>query len=113
MEHRRGERIAVDVPVGVTNPVTAHSRVGRLINLSVDGALISGSFDSHIGARVHVSIDVPPHARATGSLIAAYIVRKAAGAFAVQWAEYGSTDILAFFREHSLQESAEPPVKPK
>jgi hypothetical protein len=105
MEHRRGDRIAVDLPVGVTNPVTTRSRAGRLVNISVDGALISGSLDAHIGARVHVSIDVPPHSTAYGSLIAAYVVRKSAGAFAVQWAEYGSTEILAFFREHSLQDS--------
>jgi hypothetical protein len=105
MEHRRGDRIAVDLPVGVTNPVTSHSRVGRLVNISVDGALIGGCFDSHVGARVHVRIDVAPHTISPGSLIAAYLVRKAAGAFAVQWAEYAPTEILAFVREYAVQAS--------
>lgn len=102
MEHRRGDRIAVNLPVGVTNPVTLRTRVGRLVNISVDGALISCSFDSRIGARVQVFIDVPPHRASRGALISAYVVRKAPGGFAVQWAEYGSTEILALLREHSV-----------
>jgi hypothetical protein len=104
MEHRRGDRIAVNLPVAVTNPLTFRCRVGRLLNISVDGALISGSFDSHVGARVQVCIDVPPHTTPFSSaLIAAYLVRKAAGVFAIQWAEYAPTEILAFVREHSVQ----------
>jgi PilZ domain-containing protein len=103
MEHRRGDRITVDLPVGIKNPVTSHSRIGRLVNISVDGALIRGSFDSHVGARVHVCIEVAPHTTSPDFLIAAYLVRKAADAFAVQWAEYAPTEILAFVREYSAQ----------
>ena len=103
MEHRRGDRIVVNLPVGVTNPITSHSRVGRLVNISVDGALISGSFDSHVGARVHVCIEVAPHTAAPASLVAAYLVRKTADTFAVQWADYAPTEILAFVREYTVQ----------
>jgi hypothetical protein len=103
MEHRRGDRIVVNLPVGVTNPITSHSRVGRLVNISVDGALISGPFDSFIGARVHVCLEVAPHTAAPPPLIAAYLVRKAADSFAVQWADYAPTEILAFVREYAVQ----------
>jgi hypothetical protein len=77
----------------------------------VDGALISGSFDSHIGARVHICIEVAPHTIVPGSLIAAYLVRKAADSFAVQWAEYAPTEILAFVREYSVQACQEEPSR--
>jgi hypothetical protein len=102
MEHRRSDRIAVNLPVEIVNPITSHSRVGRLVNISVDGALINGSFDSYVGARVQVSIGVPADATSSAPVIAAYLVRKAAGAFAVQWAEYAPTEILTFVREYSV-----------
>jgi hypothetical protein len=92
MDHRWGNRIAVDFPVLVMNPVTAHCGTGRLINISLDGALISGSPDSHIGARIQVSI--------TASVIDAYLVRTAGPAFAIQWAKFAPAEIVALVRGH-------------
>src|SRR5665213_1190656 len=121
MEHRRGDRLAIDLPVGITNPVTLQRRVERLVNISVDGAPISGRNDSHVGARVHVSIEVAPHRGSPDAVIAAYIVRKEARSFAVQWAEYAPTEVLAFVREYSahaasaeqLDQAQRPGAKPK
>lgn len=82
----------MDLPVLVMNPITSHCGTGRLVNISLDGALISGSPNSHVGARIQVSI--------TASVIDAYLVRKAGPTFAIQWAKFAPAEIVALVRGH-------------
>jgi len=63
------------------------------MNMSLDGALIHGPVESHIGARVQVSIRVPSNASPTVSVIDAYIVRKSGPTFAIQWAQFAPAQL--------------------
>jgi hypothetical protein len=104
MNHRWGNRIAVDFPVRVRNPASlgsgaAHIRTGRLINLSLDGALIAGRSEVPIEARVQIAIDAALNTLSSATLIDAYLVRKADAAFAIQWAEFAPAPIVALVRE--------------
>jgi hypothetical protein len=99
MNHRCGNRIALDLPVLVMNPVTSHCGTGRLVNISLNGALITGSPDSHVGARIQVSIGVASGMTSSTSVIDAYLVRKAGPAFAIQWAQFAPAEIVALVKE--------------
>jgi hypothetical protein len=92
MDHRWGKRIAVDLPVLVMNPITSHCGTGRLVNISLDGALISGSPNSHVGARIQVSI--------SATVLDAYLVRMAGPSFAIQWAKFAPAEVVALVRGH-------------
>ena len=103
MDHRWGDRIEIDLPVLVMDPVTSHRATGRLVNVSLNGALISGSPESHVGARIQVSIRVPSSHTASTAVIDAYMVRKADPGFAIQWAHFAPAEIVALvrgFRSH-------------
>src|SRR5665213_175776 len=106
MDHRWGNRIAIHIPVRMVNPNTSAAAVGHLINVSLDGALVAGSPEAHIGARIQISLAMPEAVAACGSWIDAYLVRKAGAAVALQWAEFAPREIVALvrgLRAHPLQ----------
>ena len=82
----------MDLPVLVLNPITSHCGTGRLVNISLDGALISSSPNSHIGARIQVCL--------SATVLDAYMVRTAGPSFAIQWVKFAPTEVVALVRGH-------------
>lgn len=104
MNRRWGNRITVDLPVRVRHPLaaaerTAHNGTGRLINVSLDGALIGGPSQLTPEARVQISLEGAVGTVPSPSYIEAYIVRNTAAAFAVQWEEFAPPQIVTLVRE--------------
>jgi hypothetical protein len=92
MEHRWGQRVAVDIPVRITgHPFSVRS--GRLANLSVSGAFIKAEFQLRLLSRIQVAIDVPHRSRHDAPIIAAYVARKGKGGIGIEWCEFAPPDI--------------------
>jgi len=92
MEHRWGERVGVDLPVRITaHPF--HVRHGRLTNLSVSGASVSGEFNLRILSRIEIIIDMPSRLRSEAPSIAAYVTRGGRGTFGIEWCEFSPSAV--------------------
>ncbi len=76
MDHRWGNRIAIDLPVRVMHPGMSRCEPGRLSNISLGGALISSALDSSVGARLQVSVAIASGTASYDSVIDAYLVRR-------------------------------------
>jgi hypothetical protein len=87
MDHRWGRRLQVDIPVRVA----AHRfavRDGRLIDLSVSGALIEADIDARVLSRVQVILLLPAYPRHEAPTVEAYVARKHQHGIAVEWCEF-------------------------
>lgn len=88
MEHRWGQRSAVDFPVRLTCDPYATGRRARLLNVSVSGAFVATALRPPLLAGIQLDIDLPGRAAADRPLrIGAYVVRRSTGGFAVEWHE--------------------------
>jgi hypothetical protein len=98
MEHRWGERIVVDIPVQVSVPPLAIG-AGRVLDLSISGAWISGKFDLQPLARALVIFDLSVGGNPEPLPIACYIARVRAEGIGVEWRELAPqivSDLLLF-----------------
>jgi hypothetical protein len=98
MEHRWGERIVVDIPVQVSIPPLAIGS-GRVHNLSISGAWISGRFDLQPLARALVIFDLSIGGNPETLPIACYVARVRAEGIGVEWRELAPqivSDLLLF-----------------
>ena len=86
MEHRWGQRSAADVPVRLTCHTGAVGR-GRLMNASVSGAFVATDLDLPLLASVQVEIDLPPQTSRGALRIGAYVMRRSAAGFGLEWHE--------------------------
>jgi len=87
MEHRWGERVAVDIPVRITgHPFTI--RMGRLSNLSVSGAFILADVDVRPLSRILVSIELPRRPKREAPSIPAFVARKLKDGIGIEWCEF-------------------------
>jgi hypothetical protein len=92
MEHRWGQRVAVDIPVRITgHPFSV--RTGRLANLSVSGAFIKAELQLRLLSRIQVAIDVPHRSRHDAPIVAAYVARKGKDGIGIEWCEFAPPDI--------------------
>ena len=101
MEHRWGERIRVDIPVQVSVPPLMIG-TGRLLNVSISGAWISGRFDLPPLARAFVIFDLPFCGQHESVPIACYVARVRAEGIAVEWRELAPqivSDLILFASE--------------
>ena len=97
MEHRWGERFAVDLAVRVAGrPYTV--RVGRLIDLSVSGAYIKMPADPRLLSRVQIAIALPQRLAHPTSMVAAYVARKSKDGVGVEWCEHAPRPVLELLR---------------
>lgn len=98
MEHRWGERVAVDIPVQVSVPPLLIG-TGRVLNLSISGAWISGNFDLPPLARAIVIFDLGIGGVQETLPLACYVARVHAGGMGVEWRELAPqivSDLMLF-----------------
>ncbi len=94
MEHRWGERMAMGIPVRVTvQPLSAHE--GRLVNVSMSGALIQADVAPRVLSRVQVRIQPPGQPLAQPTVLTAYVVRRSAAGFGIEWCEFAPREVFA------------------
>lgn len=99
MEHRWGQRVAIDVPVRVAVGGRALGR-GLLRNASVSGALIETALELPVFSNLVLSIP------AVGDL-AASIVRCEPGRFAVEWRDMACPLVVALLERITGQHATE------
>jgi hypothetical protein len=98
MDHRWGRRVQVDFPVRVA----AHRfalRDGRLIDLSVSGALIEADLDARMLSRVQVTLILPAYPRHEAPTVEAYVARKHGHGIGVEWCEFAPRAVRELLRE--------------
>jgi hypothetical protein len=98
MEHRWGERFAVDLAVRVAGR-PYHVRMGRLADLSVSGAYVNMSAaDLRLLSRVQIAIALPPRLAHPTSMVAAYVARLSSDGVGVEWCEHAPKPVLELLR---------------
>jgi hypothetical protein len=98
MDHRWGRRVQVDFPVRVA----AHRfavRDGRLIDLSVSGALIEADLDARVLSRVQVTLLLPSYPRHEAPMVEAYVARKHRHGIGVEWCDFAPRAVRDLLRE--------------
>lgn len=88
MEHRWGERLGVDISVGITGQRFFSVRYGRIKNLSMSGAFVDTSFELKPLARVEIHISSPHHSHDNSSIVAAYVTRLSKNGSGLEWCDY-------------------------
>jgi hypothetical protein len=98
MDHRWGRRVEVDFPVRLA----AHRfavRDGRLINLSVSGALIEADLDARVLCRIQVVLLLPAFPRHEAPVVEAYVARKHRHGIGVEWCEFAPRAVRDLLRD--------------
>jgi hypothetical protein len=98
MEHRWGERIAVDVPIRLAAAHPLWARSGWLEDLSVSGAFIAAGFELRRLLRIHVILDLPAHPKWEAPVIAAYVARTSREGIGVEWCTFAPSPVVAYLR---------------
>jgi len=99
MEHRWGERLVVDIPVQVSVPPLLIGS-GRIQNISISGAWISGQFDLPPLARAFVVFELDLGGMRESMPIACYVTRVRPEGIGVEWRELAPqivSDLMLFF----------------
>jgi PilZ domain len=109
MEHRWGERIATDIPIRLTLARSTLIGLGRLINLSLSGALIDTSVELRVFSRIQVVLKPPQFSKTEPANIAAYVTRRHDGAFGVEWVEFAPPAVTEIVRMTTLRSAASVP----
>jgi hypothetical protein len=98
MDHRWGNRIAVDLPIRVMHPGMSRCEPGRLSNISLGGALLSSALDSNVGARLQVAVAIRSGETSYDSVLDAYLVRRSDPVIAIEWTEFAPTEVVDLIR---------------
>jgi PilZ domain len=101
MEHRWGQRFAVDIEVRVGSRPYA-VRTGRLMDLSMSGASIKIGMDLRVLSRVQVALLMPgrfPHAT---PVISAYVARRHRDGVAVEWCDFAPQAVVELLRSSAF-----------
>jgi hypothetical protein len=85
MEHRWGQRVRVDIPVRLEVP-PASVVAGRILDLSVSGAWISGELEQHLSAEIAV-VFLPQPGSSSLHRIPAFVARARLEGIGVEWRE--------------------------
>jgi PilZ domain len=108
MEHRWGQRVAVDVPIRLTvRPFSV--KAARLMNLSLSGAFIKGSLELRVLSRIQVVIDLPSRFKHATPVISAYVTRKFRDGIGVEWCEFAPQAVSELIR--SVSHRRFPPLR--
>jgi hypothetical protein len=115
MEHRWGERFAVDIVVRLGSRPYA-VRTGRLTDLSMSGASIKIGMDLRVLTRVQVALVMPgqfPHAT---PVISAYVARKHRDGVGVEWCAFAPQAVVELLRSSAVRRKERshpaPPIYP-
>lgn len=110
MEHRWGARIAVDIPVQVSIPPLIVG-TGRVLNVSISGAWISGKFALPPLSRAFVVFDLAIAGQRDQLPIACYVARVRPEGIGVEWRELAPqivSDLILFAAAPQWPRSATP-----
>jgi PilZ domain-containing protein len=111
IEHRWGERVQVDIPFQMTAQTASGmaSRIeGRLINLSLSGALIQANCALRLNSLIVIRIQLPDPSECQ-VLLRAYVARKRGYDAGIEWCEFAATAIKEWFRSSKLHSPASGP----
>jgi hypothetical protein len=101
MEHRWGQRFAVDLPIRMNVPLLGETH-SRLTNLSLSGAFITTQMNVRVLSRLQVFIEIPGDALQDMASIAAFVARKSDHGIGVEWCEFAPAVVAKLLRDASL-----------
>jgi hypothetical protein len=105
MEHRWGNRVAVDIGVRISlRPGTIG--VGRIQALSMSGAWIRAQLNLPVFSRVMVVLDPSPAQEYDAASIGAYVTRTSREGFAVEWYELDPPGLSKLLHPHAFSGNA-------
>ena len=111
MEHRCGKRSTLDMPVSLH--LGSGSVVeGRMVNLSLSGALASLEGAIPPLSRVVVEIDSEELRRARMHLVPGYVVREAAEGVGIEWAEFAPPTVVVLLSGSAARLPADATLHP-
>jgi PilZ domain-containing protein len=113
MEHRWGERFKVDIPVQVSVPPLVIG-TGRVLDVSISGAWISGKFDLPSLARAFVVFDLALFGQHEPMPIACYVARVRPEGIGVEWRELAPqivSDLILFTTETHQRQAIREPIR--
>lgn len=97
MEHRWGERFAVDIVVRLgSRPYTV--RTGRLIDLSMSGGSITIGMDLRVLSRIQVALVLPARLSRATPVISAYVARRHRDGVGVEWCDFAPQAVVELLR---------------
>ncbi len=97
MEHRWGQRIALDRAVRLTARPLAIG-IGRIRDVSLSGAWISTNLPLAPGALVHLTEEQPGSLGESGAGIEAFVVRCDETGFGIEWCQASPELVLQWLR---------------
>jgi hypothetical protein len=110
IEHRWGERVRVDIPFQMTAPVVSGIE-GRLMNLSLSGALIQANCDLRVNTLIEIRIQLPAPSESQ-ALLRAYVARKRGDDVGIEWCDFAATAVKEWFRSSKLHPFPHPASGP-
>jgi len=111
IEHRWGERVRVDIPFQMTAQTASGMTAGmdgRLINLSLSGALIHANCALRLNSLIVIRIQLPAPSECKVHL-RAYVARKRGNDVGIEWCEFAATAMKEWFRSSKLHSPASGP----
>jgi PilZ domain len=109
MEHRWGERIAIDIPIRLTLTRSKVVGIGRLTNLSLSGGLISSAVELRVLSHIHIALRGPRLPKSEALNIAAFVSRRGEHEFGIEWLEFAPPAIAEIVRMTTLRSKARVP----
>jgi hypothetical protein len=107
IEHRWGERVWVDIPFQMTAQ-TMSGIEGRLMNLSLSGALIRADCDLRLNSLIEIRIQLPDSSECQ-VLLRAYVARKRGNDVGIEWCDFAATAVKELFRSSKRHPPAPDP----
>jgi hypothetical protein len=101
MEHRWGERFAVDIAVRLGSKPYA-VRTGRLADVSMSGGNILVGVDLRLLSRVQVALVLPGRFAHATPVVSAYVVRKHRHGVGIEWCEYAPQAVVELLRSPAV-----------
>jgi len=102
MEHRWGQRVAVDFPVRVS-AIRFSVRDGRLSDLSVSGALVTAELDARVLSRVQIALVLPLWLKHESPIVEGYVARKHRNEFGIEWCEFAPRAVSELLRAVTMR----------
>jgi CheY-like chemotaxis protein len=100
IEHRWGERVQVDIPFQMTAQ-TVSGIEGRLMDLSLSGALIQVNCDLRLNSLIEIRIQRPAPSECQ-VLLRAYVARKRGYDVGIEWCDFAAIAVRELFRSAKL-----------
>jgi hypothetical protein len=101
MEHRWGTRVSLDIPMRWARINSFVVSIGRLVNLSPSGALITPHFDLHLRSRIQLLLEWPLRPKHPILPITAYVARKSSAGVGLEWCDYAPYAVMQLLRDLS------------